>query len=203
VLGARRGARQGPRERDNRAIGKPPASSHSRRSAGAGTHALPWRLLAWALSVENADRVVYGVILVGALLAAESGLHETYLDTILSAVIATAIYWLAHSYAQVLARRLRTHDRLTPGALWRGLAREVALIRGAAIPVIVLLIAWASGASQAHAVTAALWSSVATLISFELLAAGRAPATLPERGLELGVGVTIGLGIMLLKIVLH
>jgi hypothetical protein len=41
--------------------------------------------------------VVYGVILVGALLAAESGVHETYLDTVLSAVIATAIYWLAHA----------------------------------------------------------------------------------------------------------
>ena len=160
-------------------------------------------MLARVLSVEDAARVVYGVILVGALLAAESGLHETYLDTLLSVVIITAIYWLAHSYAEVLARRLRTHDRLTPSALWRGLAKEAALMRGATIPIIVLLAAWASRVTLADAVTAAVWSSVATLICFELLAALRAPATLQERALELGVGVTIGLGVVLLKIVLH
>ena len=147
--------------------------------------------------------MIYGVILVGALLAAESGVHEIYLDTILSAVIATAIFWLAHSYAGLLARRLSTHERLTVGALWRGLAQEATLIRGAAIPVLVLLIAWASGVTQASAVTAALWSSVASLIFFELLAAQRAPATLAERALELAVGVAIGLGILALKIVLH
>jgi hypothetical protein len=69
--------------------------------------------------------------------------------------------------------------------------------------VLVLLIAWASGVTRASAVTAALWSSVASLICFELLAAQRAPATLAERALELAVGVAIGLGILALKIVLH
>ncbi len=161
------------------------------------------RALEWILPHESTERVIYGVILVGALLAAESGVHETYLDTVLSAVIATAIYSLAHAYADLLARRLATHDRLTVGALWRGLAQHATLIRGAAIPVLVLLIAWASGVTQASAVTAALWSSVSSLICFELLAAQRAPATHAERVLELAIGVAIGLGILALKIVLH
>jgi len=39
------------------------------------------RALYWILPSESTERVVYGVILVGALLAAESGVHETYLDT--------------------------------------------------------------------------------------------------------------------------
>src|SRR4029077_5664882 len=115
----------------------------------------------WILPIQSAERVIYGVILVGALLAAESGVHETYLDTILSAVIATAVYWLAHAYADLLARRLRTHERLTVAALWHGLAEHATLIRGAAIPVLVLLIGYASGAAQASAGTAALGSSVA------------------------------------------
>jgi hypothetical protein len=161
------------------------------------------RLVDWLLPSESTDRVVYGVILVGALLAAESGIHETYLDTILSAVIATAIYWLAHAYAHVLARRLTTLGRLTIGALLGGLAREAALLRGAAVPLLVLVIAWLSGATVASAVTAALWGSVASLIGLELAAAQRAPATIPERALELGVGVTLGLGIVALKVVLH
>ena len=161
------------------------------------------RTVDWILPGESADRVIYGVILVGALLAAESGLHETYLDTMLSAVIATAIFWLAHSYANMLSRRLTTQDRLTVGVLLRSLAVEAALLRGAAIPLLVLAIAWASRASQADAVNVALWSSVASLICFELVAAYRAPATLAERVLEVSVGAAIGLGVVLLKIVLH
>jgi hypothetical protein len=160
-------------------------------------------VLAWLLSGEDAELVIYGVILVGALLAAESGFHETYLDTVLSVVIVTATYWLAHSYAVLLAGRLRVHLRLTPRALWRGLAREAGVVRGATIPVLVLLIAWASGARLEDAVSAAVWSSVATLLCLELIAALRAPATLRERAFELGVGATIGLGIVLLKVVLH
>jgi TM2 domain-containing membrane protein YozV len=169
----------------------------------AGVRGVVVRAVEWLLPSDRADRVVYGVILVGALLAAESGAHETYAETIISAIGAITIYWLAHTYADVLSRRLTTHERLTVGALGRGLAREAALIRGAAIPVLVLLIAWASGAAQASAVNAALWSSVASLICFELVAANRAPATLPERALEVGVGLAIGMGILALKIVLH
>jgi hypothetical protein len=37
---------------------------------------------------ENPGSVIYGVIVIGALLAAERGRHETYLDTVGSAVIA-------------------------------------------------------------------------------------------------------------------
>jgi hypothetical protein len=41
---------------------------------------------------QNPAGVVYGVIAIGALLAAESGRHETYLDTVSSAFIATGLY---------------------------------------------------------------------------------------------------------------
>ena len=61
----------------------------------------------------NAAGVVYGVITVGALMAAESGRHESYVDSIASALIATLLYWLAHAYADLLGRRLATGERLT------------------------------------------------------------------------------------------
>ena len=175
----------------------------ARRPPGAGPTGALARTVGWILPRESVDRVVYGVILVGALLAAEDGTHESYLDTFLSAVIAAAIYWLAHSYAELLARRLTSQDRLTVGVLARSLVKEAALLTGAAIPILVLVIWRATGASQPSAVNAALWSAVASLIVFELVAAQRTPATLPERVLELGLGVTIGLGIFVLKIVLH
>jgi hypothetical protein len=160
-------------------------------------------MLGRVLPGQHIEPAVYGVILIGALLAAEDGLHESYLDTVLSAVIAAAIYWLAHAYSALLGRRLTSEHRLTLGSLARALASGISLLSGAAVPVLVLLLAWAGGASQTDGVTAALWSSVAALIVLELLAALRAPATLSERALELMIGVAIGLGIFVLKIVLH
>ncbi len=147
--------------------------------------------------------MIYGVIVIGALLAAESGRHETYLDTVASTAIAAALYWLAHAYASVLGRRLSLHERLTATALLRALGHDWALVRGAAIPLVALLVAWASGASQQTAVTVALWSAVTSIVVFELIAGVRSRAAPAELVLELGVGVAMGMGILALKIVLH
>jgi hypothetical protein len=152
---------------------------------------------------QNPSGTVYGVILIGALLAAEEGLHETYFDTFVSALIATGVYWLAHAYATGLGRRLALHEQLTPGVLWRALAHDWALVRGAAVPLLVLLIAWATGAAQATAVSAGVWTAVASLVAFELIAGLRSRATPGELALEVGVGALLGLGILALKILLH
>jgi hypothetical protein len=157
----------------------------------------------WLVPAENPSGVVYGVMVIGALLAAESGRHETHLDTLLSAAVAAALYWLAHAYASVLGERLSSAEPLTAGVLLRALGHDWALIRGASIPLLALVIAWASGAAQETAVNAALWSAVAGLVVFELLAGIRSRATPGELVLEVAVGMTMGTGIIVLKIVLH
>jgi hypothetical protein len=161
------------------------------------------RLADWIVPAENPSGVVYGVIVIGTLLAAESAIHETYADAVGSAAIAAALYWLAHAYATVLGRRLSVQERLTPGALARALGHDSALMKGAAIPLVVLLLAWAAGASQAAGVSAALWTDVASLIVFELVAGLRSRATRAELALDVCVGVALGLGILALRIVLH
>ena len=143
------------------------------------------------------------MIVVGALLAAESGFHETYLDTFVSALLAAGLIWLAHSYASVLGRRLVNQERLTAAALAHALADDWALIRGAAVPLLALLCGWLAGAGQQQAVTAALWTAVACLVAFELLAGLRSHASAAELVLETAVGATMGLAILLLKVVLH
>jgi hypothetical protein len=147
--------------------------------------------------------MIYGVIVMGALLAAESGRKETYLETFASALIAACLYWLAHSYATVLGRRLSTQEALTPRALLRGLVHDWALIKGATIPLLALLVAWVTGASQQTAVDVALWSVIVSLILFELLAGILSRATPAELTLEVGVGIALGLGVLALQIILH
>jgi hypothetical protein len=152
---------------------------------------------------ENPAGAIYGMIVIGALLAAESGRHETYIDTIASAAIAAALYWLAHAYAEALGRRLAQQERLTAESLARALAHDWAIIRGAMAPLAVLAIAWAAGAAQQTAVTAALWSTIVSLVAFELIAGIRAHASPRELALEGAVGAAMGLAILALKIVLH
>jgi hypothetical protein len=147
--------------------------------------------------------VIYGVVVIGALLAAESGSHETYADTIISALIAAAIYWLAHAYANALGWRVATRQRLTAGVLSRELIHDWAIVRGAAIPLLVLALAWAAGATLETAVNAALGATVATLIAFELIAGIGSQATGRELILDVSVGAAMGVAIVTLKVLLH
>jgi hypothetical protein len=147
--------------------------------------------------------MIYGLIVMGALLAAESGRKETYAETFASALIVACLYWLAHAYATVLGRRLSTQEPLTAGALLQGLVHDWALMKGAAIPLLALVVVWAAGASQQTAVDVALWSVVASLVMFELLAGILSHASRAELALEVGVGVALGLGVLVLQIVLH
>ena len=152
---------------------------------------------------QNPARVVYGLLTVGALMAAESGHHETYADLIISALITTFLYWLLHAYSAVLGHRLATGEHLTLHALSQGFADEWAIVRGAAIPLLALLIAWLADAGQETGVTVALYSAVASLVAFELVAGIRSRASPRDLAVEVGVGVIMGVAILALRILLH
>jgi hypothetical protein len=151
----------------------------------------------------NPGGMVFGVITVGALMAAESGRHESFVDMIASSVIATLLYWLAHSYAELLGLRLATGERLTARALGRALAHDWAIVCGAALPLLALVISWIVGASQEEGLTTALRTAVATVIVFELVAGVRAKSSPGELLFKAAVGVTMGLAILALKGILR
>ena len=168
----------------------------------AGGHTADW-LSRRLVPAGNAAGVVYGVITVGALMAAESGRHESYIDAFASSLIATLLYWLAHSYADLLGDRLSTGEPLTMKVLGRELAHDWAIVRGAAIPLLALVIAWVIGADRESGVTAALRTAVITVVVFEILAGIRAKSTPGELLLKAGVGVTMGLAILAVKGILR
>jgi hypothetical protein len=157
----------------------------------------------WVVPGENPSGVVYGVIVIGALLAAESGSHESYLDTVGSALVATGLYWFAHAYSSLLGSRLSSQERLTATGLWAALTHDWALVRGATVPLLALVAGWVAGAALQTSVTAALWTSVAWLIALELLAGLRSRAGAGELALEVGIGAAMGLAIVAVKVLLH
>jgi hypothetical protein len=160
----------------------------------------PLRLL---LPARNPAGAVYGTVTVGALLAAESGLRDTYPETVGSLAIAVLLYWFAHSYADLLGLRLSEQRLLSWSELWHTFVQDWAIVRGALAPVLAVLIAWAAGATQATAVAAGTWTAVASLIVFELAAAVRSRARAGELVLQVTVGATLGLAILALRALLH
>jgi hypothetical protein len=146
---------------------------------------------------------IYGLITVGALLAAESGLKDTYPETVGSAAIAVTLYWFAHAYADVLGLRLAEHRRVSWWEMWHTFIRDWSIAKGAGVPLLALLVAWAAGASQETAITAGVWTVVASLIVFELAAGIRSRAKPAELVFDVSAGTTLGLGILALRVLLH
>lgn len=161
------------------------------------------RVAAWLVPRRNPTGVVYGLVTVGALLAAESGLRDTYAETVSSAAIAMLLYWFAHSYSDMLGLRLAEQKPFSWQELWQTFGRDWAIARGSSLPLLALLVAWATGAGQATAVAAAVWTVVVSLIAFEVAAGIRSRAKPLELVLEVLAGATMGLAILALRALLH
>lgn len=151
----------------------------------------------------NPAGLVYGTIAVGALLAAESARRETYPRTVGAVVVTLVLYWLAYSYAELTARRLRKHERFTLDALARTAAHELSVLIGAALPLVVVLVLWVAGARLTVAVTAAIWTSALTIVAVEVVIGVR--AHLPRRDLlrQTALGALLGLLLLALRVILH
>jgi hypothetical protein len=151
----------------------------------------------------NPAGLVYGTIAVGALLAAESARRETYLRTIGAVVITMLLYWIAHSYAEFTAGRLRGHERFTFEGLARTAASELAVLIGAALPLLEVLVLWATGARLSLAVSGAVWTSAAVIVVIEAVIAIRAELPMHDLLRQTATGALLGLLVIALRLVLH
>ena len=151
----------------------------------------------------NPAGLVYGTIVVGALLAAESARRETYLRTVGAVLITLLLYWLAHSYAQFTAQRLREHGRFTFDSLARTSVHELSVLAGAAVPLVEVLIFWAVGARLNVAVTTAIWTSATAIVVIEVTIGIRAHLPRSELIRQTALGTVLGLLVIVLRLILH
>jgi membrane protein YqaA with SNARE-associated domain len=151
----------------------------------------------------NVARLVYGTVVVGGLLAAEAPERETYPEVLASVMIALLVYWMAHSYAEVTARRIEERGRLTTTALADSMRHEVWILFGAAVPVLPLVIWWIAGGTVPAAVTAAVWTSAGMIVVYEVVAGLRAELSGKEMLAQIAIGAMLGVLVIALKVVLH
>ena len=163
------------------------------------------RVLAWVEPEDNPRNTIYGTIAAGLVIVAEDPATETYPRVIAATVVAVAGYWLAHGYAQWVAERIERRAQYPPlrRQLVGALLHEWPLAEGAAIPLVALLIAWAAGASLTAGVLAAVWTTVAALVAFEI--AGGLRRRLPVRQLlaNAAIGLVLGGTLLTVKLLLH
>ncbi|HUO72370.1 MAG TPA: hypothetical protein VMU39_16495 [Solirubrobacteraceae bacterium] len=152
---------------------------------------------------SNLGAAIYGLITVGALLAAESTQQETYSATLVAVVITLIVYGLAHSYADFTSWRLEKSKPIALDDLRRTLRSQLPILAGAGIPLIALLAAWALGASLDSAVTVAIWAAAAAIVAIEFIAGLRAGQTGRALVTQTAVGALLGGLMVVIRLVLH
>jgi hypothetical protein len=153
--------------------------------------------------LSNPAPFIYGIITIGTLLAAESATRETYARTVGAVAIAMLLYWLVHGYARFTAQQLSESRPVELSELGHAMWHEVPVVLGAVPPLIALAITWAVGGSLSAGIAAAIWADVGLIFLIEVGSGIRAK----QRGLDLAVqavlGVTLGVLIIVLHLVLH
>ncbi len=162
------------------------------------------RAAAWLLRVtaDNAGGAVYGTITLGVLFAAENAQREGYPGTIEASLIVLALFWLTSFYAHTIGIRLERREPLNLSLLWRSCVYELPVVEGALIPILVLLAAWAAGVKVGSGVNAALWTVAGTIVVLEIASGWRSRPVTRAFLLQAGAGVSMGLAILGLKLLL-
>lgn len=153
--------------------------------------------------LRNPAAFIYGMIVLGTLLAAESAKRETYARTLAAVVIATLLYWLVHGYAQLTAQQLRERRPIELSQLVDAMRDELGVVLGAAPPLIALLFSWLAGASLSAAVAAAIWTDVAMIVLIEIVAGIRAEQHGRKLLQQALLGVALGVLVIVLRLLLH
>jgi hypothetical protein len=152
---------------------------------------------------ENAAGLVYGTILVAAMLAAESAAKETYVKTAVGVLLAMTTYWLALAYARFTGERLEQGTRATVAGMVSAAVHELTVLYGAAVPFIALVAFWIAGASLNTGVIAAVYFADAAIIGAEIVIGVRAGLKGTALIGQAAIGAVLGILVLFLRLLMH
>jgi hypothetical protein len=153
--------------------------------------------------MRNPAAAIYGVITVGALLAAEGGQHDTYAETIIALVVAITMYWIAHAYSAYAGGRFAEGHRVSVKGLAEALVVELPVLVGAALPLLVVCAFGIGGAALGTAITAGVWAAAITIAGIEVVTAVRTDLTGRDLVIQCSVGIVIGLLVVVINALLR
>lgn len=152
---------------------------------------------------RNPASAVYGTVLAGSLIAVEGAAGVGLGRLVVLVLVTQLVYWLAHTYADLVGGRIRTGHRPHRGEVAHVLAEEWPLVTASFEPLAVTVIARAAGADLATAATLGLWAGTLMLAGWAVFAGLRARLRWPEMLLYVALSTAFGAGLVLLKVLLH
>lgn len=153
----------------------------------------------WAFDPSShPEGMIYGLIVVGSVVAAESVNAESTWRDMLVAILVLVVYWLAHSYAAVMGRRYATGESVPLSEVAATLTKEWSIVRGAVIPLIAMGVAGALGYGAWRADEVCLITAVVMLLVFAI--AGGIRAKLSPLAILVQSLLAIGFGVVLVAI---
>jgi hypothetical protein len=149
---------------------------------------------------RDASGAIYGTLVTaGTILGASEGANDV-IEVSITVVVTLTLYWIAHSYAEVMGNA----DRVTPS--WRAAIRQLTLesrmVAACVVPLAVLIAADLLGVSFELAITIGLCTTVGLLFLWGVLASQRADLS---RGWAVVSGLLytlLGAAIVAVKLVL-
>lgn len=161
------------------------------------------RGILWVLDpADNPASVVYGFITVGAVIAAESGAGIPLQRSILATLVVLILYWCAHAYSSLLGARLQDGKAISLRSLSHALRKEWALMRGASLPIVAMILVWIFHGSAPAAEWAGILTVVALLILLEVAAGLRSKLSGWGIFLQGCVGIAFGAGLVAIRALL-
>ena len=149
---------------------------------------------------------IYGTIVTAGLIAAR-GAHEARPWPLVVAVVATLlVFWVTHAYTDTIGALITT-GKTGPGvgrpSLLHTLREEAPILESGLVPIVVLLISHALGATGGNAATIAVVAAALELVGWSALAARRAELAARDTLLFVLVTGLLGLALIGLKTLIH
>ncbi len=153
---------------------------------------------------RNIARSVYGLVLAMSVLAVYSNDPSAdALEAAVTLVTTSAVFWVAHVYAEDLATRIERGRSATWPERRVMFAREWPIVEATGLPLVPLILAIIGVLHDHRAIDVALYVGLAEMAFLGFVAARRSGGKLPMRIASAAFSLSLGVVIVLLKTLLH
>ena len=155
------------------------------------------------LAAGDPAELLYGAIVVAAMLATVSAHGEGARYVALATTVILCVYWMAHVYTHALSVQFHGDQRHILKRLGTSAAHEASILKGGIPPLLVFILAVMLGAGASTAAFVALYFSVVLLIFTGYLGARAAGLTGRAVVVEAAGAGLFGVLIIVAKSLLH
>jgi len=158
--------------------------------------------IAWLDPADAADRVVYGIVTVGAVIAVESANSMAPSHDIEATILVLVVYWMAHAYSALMGHVFRTKEPWSWNLVLHAIGDESAIMRGASLPILAMVVALIVSGSSTTVTWSGLGMVIFLLVGMQAVAGIRASMKGFALIGQMFIGFGFGIALILVKVLL-